>query len=145
MFNRISARRLAYSILSLSVLVVAIPLAGAAEVMMSFQGNQYFRFVSTEGTVILLNPWIKGNRDATVKVEDFKKGDVDVILATAGHGDDMGQTAEIAAKTGATVIAAVALDSRCAGDDHRCFVMTGFSDGLCISFWNIPILRIEET
>ncbi len=109
MFNQILARRLAYSILSLSVLVATIPLAGAAEVKMSFQGNQHFRFVSTEGTVILLNPWIKGNRDATVKVEDFKKGDVDVILATAGHGDDMGQTAEIAAKTGATVIAAAEL------------------------------------
>ena len=106
MFNRILARRLAYSILTLSVLVVTIPLAGAAEVKMSFQGNQHFRFVSTEGTVILLNPWIKGNADATVKVDDFKKGDVDAILVTSGHGDDMGQAAEIAARTGATVIAA---------------------------------------
>jgi len=83
--------------------------AGAAEVKMSFQGNQHFRFVSTEGKVILINPWIKGNRDATVTVEDFKKGDVDAILVTAGHGDDMGQTAEIAARTGATVIAAAEL------------------------------------
>ena len=43
------------------------------------------------------------NADATVKVEDFNKGDVDAILVTAGHGDDMGQVAEIAARTGATV------------------------------------------
>ncbi|MCZ6860988.1 MAG: MBL fold metallo-hydrolase [Alphaproteobacteria bacterium] len=85
------------------------PASDAAEVKATFYGNAHFRFVSTQGTVILLNPWIKGNADATVKVGDFKKGDVDVILATSGHGDDMGQTAEIAARTGATVIAAAEL------------------------------------
>lgn len=102
-------RGLALSAVALGVLVLTGLQAGAAEVKMSFQGNQHFRFVSTEGKVILINPWIKGNRDATVTVEDFKKGDVDAILVTAGHGDDMGQTAEIAARTGATVIAAAEL------------------------------------
>ena len=109
MFNRFAPRALAISILSLGVLVVMSPPAGAAEVKATFQGNQHFRFVSTEGKVILINPWIKGNADATVKVEDFNKGDVDAILVTAGHGDDMGQVAEIAARTGATVIAAAEL------------------------------------
>ena len=106
MFNRTAIRVLAFSILSLGVLVFMSPPASAAEVKATFYGNQHFRFVSTEGTVILLNPWIKGNADATVKVEDFNKGDVDAILVTSGHGDDMGQAAEIAARTGATVIAA---------------------------------------
>ncbi len=109
MIKRLATGVLAISIVSLGVLVFVNPPASAAEVKSTFYGNQHFRFVSTEGTVILLNPWIKGNADATVKVEDFKKGDVDVILATSGHGDDMGQTAEIAARTGATVIAAVEL------------------------------------
>ena len=109
MFNRFAPRALAISILSPGVLVVMSPPAGAAEVKATFQGNQHFRFVSTEGKVILINPWIKGNADATVKVEDFNKGDVDAILVTAGHGDDMGQVAEIAARTGATVIAAAEL------------------------------------
>ena len=109
MFDRLTSRGPARGVLSLGLLLFMIPVADAAEVKMSFQGNQHFRFVSTEGKVILLNPWIKGNADATVKVEDFNKGDVDVILATSGHGDDMGQTAEIAARTGATVIAAAEL------------------------------------
>ena len=109
MSDRIAPRILAFSILLLGLLPFANQQASAAEVKATFHGNQHFRFVSTEGTVILLNPWIKGNADAKVKVEDFNKGDVDVILATAGHGDDMGQTAEIAARTGATVIAAAEL------------------------------------
>ncbi len=109
MFNRCAARAVAFSLLSLGVLVFMSPASDAAEVKATFYGNAHFRFVSTQGTVILLNPWIKGNADATVKVGDFKKGDVDVILATSGHGDDMGQTAEIAARTGATVIAAAEL------------------------------------
>ncbi len=109
MIKRLATGVLALSTVALGVLVLTDLQAGAAEVKMSFQGNQHFRFVSTEGKVILLNPWIKGNADATVKVDDFKKGDVDAILVTAGHGDDMGQAAEIAAKTGATVIAAAEL------------------------------------
>ena len=109
MFNQCAARAVAFSLLSLGVLVFMSPASDAAEVKATFYGNAHFRFVSTQGTVILLNPWIKGNADATVKVGDFKKGDVDVILATSGHGDDMGQTAEIAARTGATVIAAAEL------------------------------------
>ncbi len=109
MFNRLATRVLALSILSLGVLVLVGSGASAAEVKATFYGNQHFRFVSTEGTVILLNPWIKGNADATVKVEDFSKGDVDAILVTSGHGDDMGQAVEIAARTGATVIAAAEL------------------------------------
>ena len=109
MFDRLVSRGLAHGVLSLGLLLFMIPAADAAEVKMSFQGNQHFRFVSTEGKVILINPWIKGNADAMVKVDDFKKGDVDAILVTSGHGDDMGQAAEIAARTGATVFAAYEL------------------------------------
>ena len=90
MFHRRVTRGLALSTIALGVLVLTDLRAGAAEVKMSFQGNQHFRFVSTEGKVILINPWIKGNQDATVTLDDFKKGDVDAILVTSGHGDDMG-------------------------------------------------------
>ena len=60
----------------------------AAEVQMTFYGNQHFRFVSNDGKVILINPWVKGNKDAGMTVESFKKGSVDLILTTSGHGDD---------------------------------------------------------
>jgi L-ascorbate metabolism protein UlaG (beta-lactamase superfamily) len=81
-------------------LAIAIP---ASAVEMTFYGNQFFKFVSDEGKVILINPWVKGNKDATMTVDSFKKGDVDLILATSGHGDDQGNAVEIAARTGAKI------------------------------------------
>lgn len=87
-------------------LVIAFGVFGqakAAEVKMTFYGNQHFRFVSNDGKVILINPWIKGNRDAGLSMASFTKGSVDLILTTSGHGDDQGQAVEIAAKTGATI------------------------------------------
>ncbi len=77
--------------------------ASAAEVEMQFYGNQHFRLKSPGGKVILINPWIKGNKDAPFGVDHYKKGEVDLILATSGHGDDQGQSVDIAANTGATI------------------------------------------
>ena len=88
-----------------AALLVAASAGQAAEVEMSFYGNQHFRFKSPTGKVILINPWIKGNKDAGIGVDFYKKGEVDLILATAGHGDDQGQAVDIAANTGATVFA----------------------------------------
>ncbi len=84
----------------LLTLVIAVP---ASAVEMTFYGNQHFKFVSDEGKVILINPWVKGNKDAPMTVDSYKKGDVDLILATSGHGDDQGNAVEIAARTGATI------------------------------------------
>ncbi len=82
---------------------ILVSAAQAAEVTMQFFGNQHFRFVSTEGKVILINPWIKGNRDFPHQIDFYKKGEVDLILPTSGHGDDQGDSVEIAARTGAKI------------------------------------------
>ena len=87
----------------LAALLVGATAAGAAEVEMQFYGNQHFRLKSPGGRVILINPWIKGNKDAPFGVDHYKKGEVDLILATSGHGDDQGQAVDIAANTGATI------------------------------------------
>ena len=84
------------------VLTAAWSMAAMA-VEMTFYGNQHFRFVSDAGKVILINPWIKGNKDAPFGVDHYKKGEVDLILTTSGHGDDQGNAVEIAANTGATI------------------------------------------
>lgn len=93
------------------VLAAGLTSVQAAEVQMSFFGNQHFRFVSNDGKVILINPWVKGNKDAGMTVESFKKGSVDLILTTSGHGDDQGQAVEIAARTGATIFTVAELGS----------------------------------
>ncbi len=101
MLNRFSRRPvLAASIFF--VLTTAWSMAAMA-VEMTFYGNQHFRFVSDAGKVILINPWIKGNKDAPFGVDHYKKGEVDLILTTSGHGDDQGNAVEIAANTGATI------------------------------------------
>ena len=108
---------IAVRILLLPLMLVAL-LAGsasAAEVEMQFYGNQHFRLTSPGGKVILINPWIKGNKDAPFGVDHYKKGEVDLILVTAGHGDDMGQAVEIAANTGAAVFAPAELGGWMAG------------------------------
>ncbi|MFQ5894561.1 MAG: MBL fold metallo-hydrolase [Nitrospinota bacterium] len=109
------ARRCARSALLFVLLLLCglllTPTARAAEVRMEFFGNQHFRFTSTAGKVVLINPWIKGNRDAPIKIDFYKRGEVDLILATAGHRDDMGDAVEIAARTGAKVIAVAELGS----------------------------------
>lgn len=99
---RIAAIARLIAVLFLSTAFLA-PAAQAAGVKMEFFGNQHFRLTSPSGKVILINPWVRGNRDAGVKVEDYKKGDVDLILATSGHGDDQGNAVEIAARTGAKI------------------------------------------
>jgi len=99
MFNSVLGR-LSIVTATLMTLVVAAP---AAAVEMTFYGNQHFKFVSDEGKVILINPWVKGNKDATMTLDSYKDGDVDLILTTAGHGDDQGNAVEIAARTGATI------------------------------------------
>ncbi len=97
----------------LSVLLIGT--VDAAEVEMQFYGNQHFRLKSPEGKVILINPWIKGNKDAPFGVDHYKKGEVDLILATAGHGDDQGQAVDIAANTGAMIFAPAELGGWMAG------------------------------
>jgi L-ascorbate metabolism protein UlaG (beta-lactamase superfamily) len=107
MFGRM-LRQLSLVTALLLTLVIAAP---ASAVEMTFYGNQHFKFVSDEGKVILINPWVKGNKDAPMTLDSYKKGDVDLILTTSGHGDDQGNAVEIAARTGATIFTVAELGS----------------------------------
>ena len=98
MFERLFGRLLRVAAV-LPTLMIAVT---ASAVEMTFYGNQHFKFVSDQGKVILINPWVKGNKDAPMTLDSYNKGDVDLILTTAGHGDDQGNAVEIAARTGAT-------------------------------------------
>ncbi len=51
---------------------------------------------------VVIDPFITGNPQASVKVEDLY--DVDYIVVTHGHGDHLGDTYEIARRSGATVV-----------------------------------------
>ncbi len=66
-------------------------------------GWSHFRITSGQGKVILINPFITGNADSIVKLEDITKADV--ILVADGHGDEGANDAiPLAKKTGAKLI-----------------------------------------
>ncbi len=71
-------------------------------VRLRYLGHAAFE-LKGEGAVILVDPFLRGNRSASAAPEDFDK--VDYIFVTHGHGDHIGDTAEIARRTGATVVA----------------------------------------
>lgn len=66
-------------------------------------GWSHFRITSAEGKVIIIHPFITGNPDSSVTLDDIAAADL--ILVSDGHRDEQGDTIAIAQKTGATVIA----------------------------------------
>ena len=91
-----------------AVLVVAlVPAATPAAaqdgaVTLEWFGWSHFRLTSPNGKIIHINPFLT-NPHSAMSLDDFSK--VDLILPADGHGDEVGQTAEIAMKTGAKVFA----------------------------------------
>lgn len=68
---------------------------------LTFLGHGAFQ-VETSGRTILIDPFLTGNPLASVSAADVK---ADYIIVSHGHGDHVGDTIAIAARTGATVIA----------------------------------------
>ena len=67
-------------------------------------GHAAFKITTPGGKVILVDPFITKNPKTPQVLKDLKKlGKVDLILVTHGHGDHVGDTAEIAKMTGAMV------------------------------------------
>jgi len=76
--------------------------AQAAEV--KWYGQAAFRIKTPGGKVIMIDPFITKNPKTPADDKDLAKiGSVDLILVTHGHGDHLGDTAELAKMTGAKV------------------------------------------
>ncbi len=58
--------------------------------------------IETEGRHLLIDPFLTDNPKAAARAEDVQ---ADFILVSHGHGDHLGDTIEIARRTGATVSA----------------------------------------
>jgi L-ascorbate metabolism protein UlaG (beta-lactamase superfamily) len=72
-----------------------------------------------EGTTVLMDPFLTGNAKAATSADEVA---ADVILLTHGHGDHLGDTVDIARRTGAPVVAIVELAQELReelGDDHE--------------------------
>jgi len=88
--------------------VASLVFAGAAsaqQVEVLWLGHSAFRFTSTTGKVIVIDPFITQNPRAPAKYKDLKAiGKVDLILVTHGHQDHVLDLKELAALTGAPVV-----------------------------------------
>lgn len=67
----------------------------------SFHGHSVVK-IQTMGKVILIDPFITGNSQTDLIVEDENP---DIILLTHGHNDHVGDTVELAKKSDALVVA----------------------------------------
>lgn len=72
------------------------------EVKIEWLSWSFFRITTPGGKVILTNPWYT-NPDSSIGLDDIPEADI--ILVPAGHPDEVGSAREIAAKTGATIVA----------------------------------------
>jgi len=67
-------------------------------------GQSAFKITSSGGKVIMVDPFITRNPKTPAEHKDLGRlGGVDLILVTHGHGDHIGDTAELAKMTGAKV------------------------------------------
>ena len=80
--------------------------AGAQQVEVLWLGHATVRITSTTGKVIVIDPFLKKNPRTPAKYKDLAAlGKVDLILVTHGHNDHVGDLAELARLTSATVVA----------------------------------------
>lgn len=82
-----------------------------------FLGHAAFA-LEHEGTTVLVDPFLTGNPKAAVAADEVQ---ADAILLTHGHADHIGDTVDIAKRTGAPVVAIVELANELAedlGSDH---------------------------
>ena len=67
--------------------------------------------LESEGTRIMIDPWLDENPKADIKAKDVEK--LDYILVSHGHFDHFADCVELAKRTGATVVSTFELVSFC--------------------------------
>ena len=85
--------------------------------------------LSGGGADVLIDPFLTGNPKAAATADELP---ADVIALTHGHGDHLGDTVDIAKRTGAKVLAIVELAAEIEGDGVEDVV--GFNYGGTVTF-----------
>jgi L-ascorbate metabolism protein UlaG (beta-lactamase superfamily) len=73
-------------------------------ITIEFLGWSFYRMTSPTGKIVLTNPFIEGNADAAVTLQEVIARGADIIVVADGHRDEQGNTLEIAPATGARVV-----------------------------------------
>lgn len=103
------------------------PNAAQGMVRLEWLGHEFYRLTSPGGVVVVTSPWL-ANPDGPVALDELTR--TDVILVPNSHNDDMGNPIEIAAVSGATVVAPAPLGRWLIenGLDQRQFRRAGIGD-----------------
>jgi L-ascorbate metabolism protein UlaG (beta-lactamase superfamily) len=105
--GRLATLALALMLALAATFGLAQPLPAGAQgdaVTLEWFGWSHFRLTAPNGKLVHTNPFITGNPDATISLDDITRADL--ILVADAHNDELGQTIEIAQKTGAMTFAA---------------------------------------
>ena len=92
------------STLTCAALVCSTAFA-AGKTELTWYGQSAFKLTTPSGKVIMIDPWLVNPVNKSGKEDVEKLDKVDLILLTHGHGDHVGNTVEIAKKTGAKLVA----------------------------------------
>jgi L-ascorbate metabolism protein UlaG (beta-lactamase superfamily) len=85
-----------------AILILAFTPVQASE--MQWFGQSAFKITTPGGKVILIDPFITKNPKTPSEFKDLSKlGKIDLILVTHGHGDHVGDTAQVSEMSGAKV------------------------------------------
>lgn len=79
--------------------------------LITYHGHSCVSVKGSKGDIII-DPFLTGNSNADIKADDVK---VDAILLTHGHSDHLGDTIDIAKRTGALIVALFELAEYCSG------------------------------
>lgn len=79
------------------------------EVEAYWLGHSAFKFISPKGSIIYIDPFLSDNPQTPDSEKSPEK--IDYILLTHGHDDHVGDTLELAEKTGAKVLSIVELSA----------------------------------
>jgi L-ascorbate metabolism protein UlaG (beta-lactamase superfamily) len=88
-----------------AVLLCTAALAAQPVTKVTWLGHSAFKVVTPSGKVLFLDPWVANpaNKQGAEALAGIDKADL--VLVTHGHGDHVGNSNEIATKTGANLVA----------------------------------------
>jgi L-ascorbate metabolism protein UlaG (beta-lactamase superfamily) len=76
-----------------------------SQTQLTWYGQSAFKIVTPVGNVLLIDPWLTNPKNPNGKADVANLKRVDMIFLTHGHSDHVGDSVEIAMKTGAKLFA----------------------------------------